>query len=124
MDRGFEFAVFERGEFVEKGEDKRGGEVGEEEGNGGEAEPCPEPGLVDGLEDPEDEGDDGSADEGGEKEGLELIGEVGGGGCFVEAKAFFEDKGVVEVEGEGGEDGGEVDESNEGEAGEDGAERP
>lgn len=100
VDGVLEFAVGHRFELVEEGEDETGGEVGEEEGKDGDATPGPEPGVVDVVKDPEDAGDEGDPDEGGEDEGFDLVGDEGALGGLVEAEAFLENEGVVDFEGE------------------------
>ncbi len=76
------------------------------------------------MEDPEDAGEEGEAEDGAEEEAFEAIHDEGGGGGAVEAEALFDDEGVDDGEGEADEGLAEEEEGEEGEADEDGVFEP
>lgn len=69
------------------------------------------------LEEGDEEGEDGGADEEGEGKAFELVEEKGLGGGLVETKFGFDDKGRVDGEGEAGDGGDEDEEKGENKAG-------
>ena len=90
-----QFALGHRGELVEQRHDQRGCEPGEQELDGSDDNPCPEPGVVDALENPQDGGREGQADDGCQQQGFEPIDNEGGFGRSVEAEFFLNDEGFV-----------------------------
>jgi hypothetical protein len=114
-----EFAIGHGGEFVEEWQDEGRGEVGDEELEGGDEGPCPDPCVGDFLEDPEDSGEKGEADDGGEDEAFDSIYDEGSRCGFVEAEFLFDDEGMVVVEGKGDEVLCEEEDGEEDQAGED-----
>ena len=99
LDGLVELFVFERAELVEEWEDQRRCEIGEGKRDDREAQPGEDPGVVDRVKDPKNEGHDGQADEGHHEVRFDLVADVSGAGCFVESESFLQGEGMVNVEG-------------------------